>query len=294
MSFSSDLKTEITGAIYKSACCRRSLLHGALSAKGMLDGEQIIISVESVAVAEYLATLIKEFFGRDAIISTSLKGGRRRTLAFVSASAEKYITDFITQKTPTSTLKCASCQSAYLRGIYLVSGRMSDPSKQFCLEFSLGNRTLKFLNYFESLGLYMKTTDRITEKLLYTKNSSYIEDFLALSELHSATFEIMNLKISNDFKNNANRLRNFDTVNITKAVDAANAQISAINALKDRGLLSSLPPELEQTAKLRLRHPDMSMAQLANCSVPPVSKSGITHRLAKIMKLAEELTQKKN
>jgi DNA-binding protein WhiA len=273
MSFSSDLKAEIISGLYKNACCRRSLIHGALSAKGVVDAEQITISVESVSVAEYLSSLIKEFFGRDAIISKPKNGGRRLIVSFKSASAEKFITDFLTCEGRGINAKCAACQSAYIRGIFLVSGRMSDPEKQFCLEFSLGNRARKLLEYFEELGLYLKISERASETLLYTKNSSYIEDFLALAELHSTAFEIINLKISNDFKNNANRLRNFDTVNITKAVDAANSQIAAITVLIERGLLSSLPPELEQTARLRLEHPDMSMTQLANCSVPHVSKS---------------------
>ena len=102
----------------------------------------------------------------------------------------------------------------------------------------------------------------------------------------------MNIKIANELKNNANRLRNFDTVNITKAVDAANSQITVIRELYDRNLLGSLPSELEATARLRLENPDMSLAQLAIHSVPPVSKSGITHRLQKIMEFGERLLKK--
>ena len=188
--------------------------------------------------------------------------------------------------------KCSLCRMAFLRGIYFACGRLSDPSKQFCLEFSLGNRVDTFLEFFDMLGLEFKIANRRSENLLYTKNSTVIEDFLSLAELNNAAFEIMNIKIANELKNNANRLRNFDTVNITKAVDAANSQILVIRELKRKNLLGSLPPELEATARMRLDNPDMSLAQLAIHSVPPVTKSGITHRLKKIMEFGERLLKK--
>ena len=92
--------------------------------------------------------------------------------------------------------------------------------------------------------------------------------------------------------NNANRLRNFDTVNILKAVDAAAPQLAVIKELEELELLPLLPDELEDTAKLRLKYPDLSLTQLARISGPPLSKSGITHRMAKIIKLGKELIAK--
>ena len=104
----------------------------------------------------------------------------------------------------------------------------------------------------------------------------------------------MNVKIKNDFMNNANRLRNFDTVNISKAVDAASAQYALIKKLYDNGLMSHLPEELHETARMRLENPDMSLSQLARSSVPTISKSGITHRMQKIMKIGQEVISKYN
>ena len=138
----------------------------------------------------------------------------------------------------------------------------------------------------------MKTITRGKENLLYTKNSNTIEDFFALAELTDATFKIINVKIANGLKNEANRLRNFDTVNISKAVAAADNQFKIINELNKRKLLNSLPEELISTAKMRLENPDMSLSQLALHSTPPISKSGITHRMSRIIRIGEELLKK--
>ena len=146
--------------------------------------------------------------------------------------------------------------------------------------------------YFDSNGIELKSTTRRSESLLYTKNSTAIEDFLALAELNDAAFEVMNLKIARALKNDANRLRNFDTVNISKAVDAANYQYTLIHSLYEKNLLSNLPDELVSTAKMRLENPDMSLSQLAMHSVPPLTKSGVSHRMVKIVKLAEEILKK--
>ena len=62
--------------------------------------------------------------------------------------------------------------------------------------------------------------------------------------------------------------------------------------LYDKKILNQLPEELISTAKMRLENPDMSLSQLAMHSVPPLTKSGISHRMTKIVKLAEELLKK--
>ena len=279
-------------AVYKSSCCRRSLLYGACSAKAVTYEQKLVtFNVDKLETADFLSHTIKEFFGKEATITAPQTGGRCKSISFESKAMSSYLSSFKTAEDMFS-LKCPYCQSAFIRGIFLVSGRMSDPNKTFCLEFSLGNRVDIFFDYFSELGIEMKQTTRKSENLLYTKNSTVIEDFLALAELNDAAFDLMNVKIANDLKNEANRIRNFDTVNISKAVDAANHQYTVIKLLYDKKILNQLPEELISTAKMRLENPDMSLSQLAMHSVPPLTKSGISHRMTKIVKLAEELLKK--
>lgn len=140
-----------------------------------------------------------------------------------------------------------------------------------------------------NFGIELKKTIRRGIAVLYLKKSEVIEDFFAKIGLNNAAFAFMNAKIKGEFRNNANRIANCETNNIGKAVSASHRQISVIDELDRANLLSSLPDELEKTAKLRIRYRDLSLSQLAAISVPPISKSGLSHRLNKIMELAPHL-----
>ena len=290
MSFSSDLKHEIINSTYKNSCCRRALLQGVLASKAIVCENLISLNVDGADTVDFISKLVSEFFGKNATVSTAPKGGRCRVVSFESKATKKFLCEL--DSAEPYVQRCRFCQAAFLRGIYLACGRTTDPEKRFCLEFSVGNRD----NYINSLlldvGLELKYAKRKTETLLYTKNSAIIEDFFAMAELTEAVFTIMNVKIKNDFKNTANRLRNLDTISIGKVVTAATPQVELIKQLSERNLLSKLPEELIGTALLRLQNPEMSLSQLAMHSVPPLTKSGIKHRIEKIMKLGEELLNK--
>ena len=294
MSFSYDVKETIMQTKYKSSCCRRALFQGVLTSKGYVeDVSKICINLENTDMTDFVGGLIKEFFGQTVTVSSLPSGGRGKRLSFSGKSQATFLNSLETQSLP-YTPKCASCASAFLKGVFFACGRVSDPNKQFCLEFSLGNRRELFFDVFDSFGFELKSTNRRNECILYTKNSALIEDFFAAADLNDVAYTFMNKKIENEFMNNANRLRNFDTVNISKAVEAANPQYVLIKKLVDNNLLGFLPDELHETAKMRLNNPDMSLNQLAIHSIPPISKSGITHRMTKIMKLGKELLAKYN
>ena len=289
MSVSYEIKKTIMDSQHKSVCCRRALLNGILASKGIAgDDKKVFVNLEKEEQVSFLSLLVKEFYGKEPVPQKSANGGRGKKVFFESKSAHAYV-GAADESENLYNEKCQGCAAAFLRGVFFATGRFSDPTKQFCLEFSLGNRINNFLRVFSALGLEMKSATRRTENILYSKNSGVIEDFFAIADLNDMAYTVMNIKIRNEFLNNANRIRNFDTVNISKAVDAAAPQITIIEELNRHKLLGMLPEELADTAKLRLTYPDLSLSQLARLSVPPISKSGITHRMSKIMTLGREL-----
>ncbi len=290
MSFSLDEKNEIIKQPIKSACCKMALLSGILSSKASLDGENVKISAYSDESVSFIAKLIMDIYGKETEISRLKVGGRAKILSFRSPSAVRYVENFKNQKLP-FVEKCKFCKSYYLKGVFLAAGRVSDPTKQYLLEFSLNNYEY-FLNFFNGLGIDFKYAERGKENVLYIKKSSLLEDFFALAGMNGTAFHIINAKIENEIRNNVNRVANCETNNIDKAVTASHAHIVAIKKLAERGLLSSLPEELEKTANLRLQHEGLSLSALAKISVPPISKSGLSHRLNKIMELSHALLKK--
>ena len=59
--------------------------------------------------------------------------------------------------------------------------------------------------------------------------------------------------------------------------------------LEEAGQMELLPEKLRQTAALRSAHPELTLSELAAEFDPPVTKSGLNHRLRKLVQLASEL-----
>jgi cell division protein WhiA len=89
-------------------------------------------------------------------------------------------------------------------------------------------------------------------------------------------------------RNTITRQINCDSANTDKTVLAAEAQLSAIRKLAKEYGLDALPEPLRDAALLRITNPAASLADLAQLSNPPVTKSCLSHRLRKIISLAEE------
>ena len=288
MTFLDDLKKQIVEEQGRSPCCRRAMLNGIVLAKGDSCDGIISVSLGNSDAIKYTAELVHEFFGQTAEVNISSKGGRRRVLSFRSPSMEKYLKCAAFDLDRLYQRKCAMCDAAFMNGIFLASGRMTAIGKKCTrLEIAPTNCIDLFLEYFNSHGINFSKLKRREENLIYTGNTTVIEDFFAVLGLNFATFALMNNKIEKEFKNAANRQRNCEMNNIQKTVTASGRVLNAINALIEANLLSTLPEELENTALLRLQFPDYSLARLASQFTPPISKPGLSHRLNRIVEFAE-------
>jgi DNA-binding protein WhiA len=69
-------------------------------------------------------------------------------------------------------------------------------------------------------------------------------------------------------------------------LQASERQIQVIRRMAESGLIQTLPDSLKITAELRVKFDQMSMKELGEAHEPPITKSGVSHRLAKIMDFA--------
>lgn len=293
MSVSSDQKIEIIEQHYKSACCRRALLSGVIFAKGTTEGKRVILTLEKSEYAEFVAQYIKEFYGKEPDIYRPSSGGRSIKVAFDSPSASKYVS-FIDNLTDFSvcdliTQKCAGCLCAFLRGVFLASGRLSDPTKQFSLDFTLGNRSEKFMVILRDLSLSPMLSHRKTGDVVYFRRGEEIESFYGYAGLNRVVFEIIETKIKTLARRESQRYLNCVTSNFDRMAAVSERQINIISKLDELQMLSSLPDELEETARLKLRYPDLPLSALAAQMTPAISKSGLSHRLKRIEEVGARL-----
>lgn len=292
MSFSSDIKKEMMNDEGRSTCCGRAFLYGILASRSTVVEGVVSFNLETDEQCSYASKLIKDFFGRDAIIRKPKSGGRCRTVSFESASAAKYVSS-LNEDTGMIIPKCKGCIPAFSRGIFFACGRVSNPEKQYSLDLSPIRQADKFLEFFYECGIEFKSAMRMGKEIIYAKKSSVIEDFFAFVGMNDAAFKIMNKKIDTEMRMAELRATNCDILNIAKAVNASQKYCDIISKLDRAGLLSSLPEELEQTARLRIENPSLSLKQLAAISVPAITKSGLIHRLSRIEEYACSMLDKK-
>ena len=92
----------------------------------------------------------------------------------------------------------------------------------------------------------------------------------------------------------ANRQSNFENANIAKSVMAAQEAINAIKFLNERKELEQLPENLKEIARVRLENPEATIKELGELLEPSLGKSGVNHRLRKLVEQANELRKIEN
>ena len=129
----------------------------------------------------------------------------------------------------------------------------------------------------------------IQNALAFLKESAAVEDLLALMGAQHTIFEVINSRIEREIRNNENRATNCVAKNIEKTISAATRHMEAINKLMEHGKLENLPEGVKSTAMLRYRNPDATLDELARMHEPIISKSGLNHRLQKILEAADDI-----
>ena len=124
-----------------------AFLSGILASRATLDGGLVKISAYSDEAVAFISALVMDIYGKETEISRLKVGGRAKIISFRAPSAVKYIESFKNKKEPFSK-GCNFCINHFLKGVFFAAGRVSDPKKQYLLEFSLANHEF-FEEYFE-------------------------------------------------------------------------------------------------------------------------------------------------
>ncbi len=193
---------------------------------------------------------------------------------------------------------CRECDALFLRGAFLSTGSVADPQKRYHLEILLPcpEAKARLLCCLENSGLELKTAPRKDKEIFYLKSSEAIEDFLTLIGAQAKALEWMQTKVEKEVKNRINRINNSDNANLQRTVYFAGKVADAIAFLKQHDQFERLPEALKKTAALRRKYPGASLNELCRYSEEPITKSGLNHRLQKIVEearlLEEELKNK--
>lgn len=305
MSFTIEMKGELCRIQHKRPCCLGAECYGLWLFSKCFCLKENTYTTESAPVARRMLELAAAGTGACAQLSYAVS--RRRQPAYrVSLPEEQERLRLLTAFGHTghepslrinrAVLEEDCCQEAFLRGAFLACGTATDPSKAYHLEFSapyknLANDLYALLGEAGGLGISPAVVRRSGGYGVYLKDSAHIEDLLTYLGATQASMELMQVKMYKEARNNINRKTNFETANMDKTYSAAARQIAAIAAISDYRGLDSLPDPLRELAQLRLSDPELTLRELSQAL--GISRSGVNHRLQKLVDMGEAIIAEK-
>ncbi|MDR1210405.1 MAG: DNA-binding protein WhiA [Clostridiales bacterium] len=182
-------------------------------------------------------------------------------------------------------------QARYIRRMFAEHGYVADPYGEYHLEFLLGNEAgaKRLMAALAREGFSAGIVRRKGESVLYLKEGDAIARLLRLMGASAALLKFEAARVEKTVNNGINRSANFAAANANKSITASVGHVAAIRRIERTMGLSSLPPGLRETAVLRLAKPEASLAEIGAAANPPLSKSGVSRRLSRIARIAEDI-----
>ena len=306
MSYASEVKKELTTLEVHFGNAKAELMalirmNGSLG----LSNHRFILDVqtENPATARRIYSLLKQFYDVESELLVRRKMKLKKNNLYIvrlNKGSDYVLKDLdildgfqLKETVPLDFLDDDAKVRSYLRGAFLATGSVNNPeTSSYHLEiYSLyedHNQTIcEMMNRY---GLNARTAKRRSGYITYLKEAEKIADFLSLIGATSSMLKFEDVRIMRDMRNSVNRIVNCENANFNKVADAANRQIESIKYLDKKIGLNNLPVKLQEIAIARMAHPEVSLKELGEL-VPggPISKSGVNHRLRKIMEQAEKM-----
>jgi DNA-binding protein WhiA len=301
---SEDVRAELAAIDPKRGCCRlaelSALVHGA-GAVHFRGGGSVTVHLDlgSGAAARRAFALMRGFglaaeirtyrrraFGREPRYELHL-GDRPRALQALNEAGVLDSRLAPLPEPPRRVVERPCCRVSYLRGALLAAGSVSgprDPHLELRTHTHDGARFLAALAARD--GFRVGVAERPRHWVAYAKGVESVAELLGALGAHGAALTLEEAAVVSATRGRANRLANADHANLVRTTKAAQAQVRSIRRLGRRGGLDRLPPELREVAELRLRHPSLSLRELAARCRPAITKGSVHRRLKRIERLA--------
>lgn len=310
MSFASVTKKELT-QLESDECCAKAELAAMIRMNGSVHIRNMQVSLdvqtENAAIARRIYTLLKKVYQVHVELLVRKKMRLKKNNVYVvriGREARSLLEDLkivddtfsFTRDIDRELVRKDCCKRAYLRGAFLAGGSVNHPeTSSYHLEiFSFyeehNESLLQLLDYF---GIKAKMIERKKGFVLYLKEGERISEFLNVVGAHQALLKFEDVRIMKDMRNSVNRLVNCETANLNKTVGAAMRQVENIILIRNTVGLDQLPERLQEIAKLRIEHQDISLKELGEMLEGKVSKSGVNHRMRKIEEFANQIREGK-
>lgn len=297
MSFTATVKSEVLDRMPKNGCCMHNFFAGMASIGGSYkiekSGISYVFATENQLVGDTFETLCETLF-----MIKPERYAKSSLITYKIPEASMFLKelDIISEKgalmrTPENLPDC--CVRAFISGAFVCGGSMTSPQKRYHLEFVTSHFHLNngLIEMFERFDIPAKYVVRKSKYVVYFKDNEIIGDVLALINANNAVWELSNTNILKSIANRENRITNCEEANIGRVVNASIRQQEAIKFIDEKFGIDNLSPQLAEAARMRMKYPDISITELGQMFEPPLSKSGINHRMRKLVQFAQELKE---
>ena len=316
MSFSSQAKEELIRLPLDRQCCLLAELGALTQTSGSLSflgGGRFSVTyqTESTALARRIFRMLKSGLNLSPtlqVVEHTRLGGRRTCVLTVDGEDAPRLLDALgmmrtgadgmqslRRMVPVFSMSRSCCRRSYLRGAFLGGGSMVNPEKSWLMEWVADENLAQSLEkVLERGSIKAGRYERRGASVVCLHSAQDISDALAMMGAGNAVMELENIRIKKQMRADANRALNCDEHNSERMLNASEQQVEAIKLISIQRGLYTLPPALQEMARLRLEHPEMSLEELGQSLDRPVGKSGVNHRMRRIMKAAEEIREELN
>ncbi len=307
MSFAFETKKELCKIELKSLNEMKAEAYGFLLFAKKFNENEITLKTENIYVANRFIELLLEVWQVICQKETALTGKRNSTNSYtvkviMGQECKKIYEDLghskqdISLKINRAFVSDENEVIAFLRGAFLSSATVTDPIKNYHLEFlvyyqNLCNSLCKLFSESMQNEKELKVASRNGTFKAYLKDSTEIAKFLKLLGANNAGVEVLEQKNLKHIRNYVNRTTNYEMANIEKTVKAGILQVNAIEKIINTNGINSLPEQLREIALIRKDNPEATLKDIGEMLNPPISKSGVNHRIKKIMEIAENISE---
>lgn len=305
MSFTHEVKHEVAN-IELNSCCQKAQTAALLqlSSSIVIKNHKLELSIktENATTAKRVFKLMKEQFQAEMKLSVMKKMNLKKNNIYeiqVLSQTTEILTELglwnnsgFTNHPSKAVVRKECCARAYLAGAFLAAGSINSPKKSN-YHCEIVTQDLEHAQYIQTImnrfDLGAKYIIRRNQHVVYLKASEKISDFLRMIQANNAVLDFEDIRIQRDFHNNLTRLDNCEVANVMKTMAAANDQLEVIQRLIESGEFEYIDVKLKEVAILRVNNPESSLNELCERfeleTGKPISKSGMKHRLAKLITL---------
>lgn len=257
----------------------------------------VTVETSSGAVARRAFALLQARHGsRPALQVRAASGVQRTTFGVRVEDGDAALVERLGLRGPTGTRATPPVSAATvadaLRGALLGGGNLSAPGRAVHLELSCRDEGSAWALATASAELLGVTPSVVTDGdrvRVVVKSGDAVDRLLEALEVPVALARWREHRERRRLRADATRLANADGANLRRSVAAAATQVAAVEALVSAHGWDGLDEELRAVALARLTSPEATLAELGELTDPPLSRSAVHRRLARLTELAGQL-----